>query len=558
MTWGIPDSYGGMTTALLQRSRAFVRLGGVSVDVLTFEAGRDYDEVRARLRKRGELIDGVRLLNLYEWLCEHPLPGGTLRLDRDVFTPLRESPGWPRYAASRLLDHRYADDGTVLQVDHYREDGTLLLSDRRDTRVRGRLGGRSIVLCDERGVPVRSWARIHHLYRAWLDALTARQLSFIIVDSKTSANFMLDYRRPHVITAHVVHNSHLARADEPLGAVRASRRAVFERLEAFDIVAVLSERQRHDVMAARGEHPGLDVIANPRASVPRGPRRRDPRGGIVLASLTARKRVDHAVRVAARSGVRLDVFGDGDRTDAVRAAVPAGAGHRIRFHGHRTDARRRLPRASFLLQTAASEGFPLVLAEAMAAGTLPIAYDVPYGPADLIDDGRNGLLVPSGDEAALAAAVTRLASMPAPRIARMRRAARKTARAYTERAVVDAWARAFDLGARGEPEERGSGLAAHIVDGFRDATGAGVVCLRLVDGAGMLLAVAVGVSSDGFRSLAPRCEARLRPGPRRSRASPRPARTSPTRPACPSHPGPPHPAEPDPGRTARSDAPLPA
>ena len=88
MTWGIPDSYGGMTTALLQRSRAFVRLGGVPVDVLTFDARPDYDDVRARLRERGELIDGVRLLNLYEWLREHPLPGGSLRLDRDVFTPL--------------------------------------------------------------------------------------------------------------------------------------------------------------------------------------------------------------------------------------------------------------------------------------------------------------------------------------------------------------------------------------------------------------------------------------------------------------------------------------
>ena len=53
-----------------------------------------------------------------------------------------------------------------------------------------------------------------------------------------------------------------------------------------------------------------------------------------------------------------------------------------------------------------------MLAEAMAAGTIPIAYDVPYGPADLIDHGRNGLLVPSGDQDALAAAVSRLASLP--------------------------------------------------------------------------------------------------------------------------------------------------
>jgi poly(glycerol-phosphate) alpha-glucosyltransferase len=289
---------------------------------------------------------------------------------------------------------------------------------------------------------VRSWARIHHLYRAWLDALTAKQPSFIIVDSKTSANFMLDYRRRHVITAHVVHSSHLASPVEPLGAIRESRRAVFERLDDFDIVAVLSERQRRDVIALRGDHPGLRVIANPRAPVRRGPSRRDP-DGIVLASLTARKRVDHAVGVAARSGVRLDVFGDGDRADAVRAAIPAHAAHRIRLHGHRPDAREHLPQASFLLQTGSSEGFPLVLAEAMAAGTIPIAYDVPYGPADLIEDGRNGLLVPSGDQDALADAVTRLAALPQFRLARMRRAARRTARASSETAVVDGWARAF-------------------------------------------------------------------------------------------------------------------
>jgi poly(glycerol-phosphate) alpha-glucosyltransferase len=439
VTWGIPDSYGGMTTALLQRSRAFARIGGVEVDVLTFDVRPDYDDVRNRLLDRGELTDGVHLLNLYEWLREHPLPGGTLRLDRDVFTPLAR--GGSR-SGSQSIDSRHADDGTVLQVDHYRSDGTLLLSDRRDTRQRGRLGGRSVVLCDERGEPVRSWARIHHLYRAWLDALTSKQPSFVIVDSKTSANFMLDYRRPHVVTAHVVHNSHLARADEPLGEVRASRRAVFDRLDDFDIVAVLSERQRRDVVALRGEHPGLRVIANPRAAVRAGASRRGSHG-IVLASLTARKRVDHAIGVAARLSIGLEVFGDGDRADAVRAAIPAHAAHRIRLHGHRADAREQLSGASFLLQTGSSEGFPLVLAEAMAAGTIPIAYDVPYGPADLIEHGENGLLVPSGDEDALAAAVTRLLTMPPRRRARMRRAARRTARAYSERAVVAGWAAAF-------------------------------------------------------------------------------------------------------------------
>ena len=41
VTWSIPDDYGGMTAAMLARSSAFSRLGGVPVDVLTFDARPD-------------------------------------------------------------------------------------------------------------------------------------------------------------------------------------------------------------------------------------------------------------------------------------------------------------------------------------------------------------------------------------------------------------------------------------------------------------------------------------------------------------------------------------
>ena len=74
VTWGISDTFGGMTGAFLHRSRAFVRLGGVHVDVLTFDARPDYPDVERRLRDRGQLIDGMGLLNLWDWLRDHPSP----------------------------------------------------------------------------------------------------------------------------------------------------------------------------------------------------------------------------------------------------------------------------------------------------------------------------------------------------------------------------------------------------------------------------------------------------------------------------------------------------
>jgi poly(glycerol-phosphate) alpha-glucosyltransferase len=433
LTWSIPDAYGGMTTAMLRRSRALVRLGGARVDVLTFDPELDAAATAQRLRDAGELIDGMRLLNLYDWFRMVPVrddAGGTLDLERHPFVPL---PGGGRTVV------RTAEDGTILQLDHHRADGTIAVSDRRDVNEPGVVGGRSVVLCDADGNPVRSWGRLWGLYRFWLDELRRREPSFFIVDSKTMAPFALSYRRKRAVMLHLVHASHLSGTD-PLGPLRESRSSVFEQLDGFDSVVLLTERQREDVLA-RGDADlhNLAVIPNSTELTRGGTARPDLGRGIVLASLDARKRVDHAI-AAVRSvpGATLDVFGDGgQRAELERLA----AGAPVTLHGHRPDARRRLASASYLLLTSSSEGFPLVLVEAMAAGCVPIAYDVPYGPSDLIVHGRNGFLVPAGDQDALAEAITTFLGLAPRRVAAMRRAAVRSARRFSDVETTRAWAK---------------------------------------------------------------------------------------------------------------------
>ena len=52
----------------------------------------------------------------------------------------------------------------------------------------------------------------------------------------------------------------------------------------------------------------------------------------------------------------------------------------------------------------------MVLIEAMTAGLPVVAFDCPTGPAELLDGGRCGVLVPLGDSAALADSIRRLVS----------------------------------------------------------------------------------------------------------------------------------------------------
>jgi len=79
----------------------------------------------------------------------------------------------------------------------------------------------------------------------------------------------------------------------------------------------------------------------------------------------------------------------------------------VEFCGYRDDVAGLLHEIDVLAVPSRYEGFGRVIVEAMAAGVPVAAYDE-GGPSEIIEHERTGLLVPPGDAAALAAAVTRL------------------------------------------------------------------------------------------------------------------------------------------------------
>jgi poly(glycerol-phosphate) alpha-glucosyltransferase len=216
----------------------------------------------------------------------------------------------------------------------------------------------------------------------------------------------------------------------------------------FDAVVLLTEGQRRDVIDRIGPRGHAYVIPNS-TDMPevRSPGDRDVLAGAVLARLDGNKRVGHAIKAvklaAQRTGlpVRLDVYGDGP--DRERLARQAARVPGVTLHGHEPDAVDRLEEASFLLLTSRNEGQALTLAEAMARGCVPIAYDVRYGPADLITDKVDGVLVPDVGPDALAGAVEWLVTREQEVLDRMRQAARATARGFSDERVLARWAELF-------------------------------------------------------------------------------------------------------------------
>lgn len=138
--------------------------------------------------------------------------------------------------------------------------------------------------------------------------------------------------------------------------------------------------------------------------------------------------------VAATTEVALRVVGDGP----LRATLTqASSGLDVRFLGAvaREQLAAEYAAASVVVAPsvgAASgdqDGLPVALLEALACGCAVVASDLP-GLRDVVTDGVNGLLVPSGDPTALAAAVARLLT-DAPLRDRLGAAAAATAEEYS-------------------------------------------------------------------------------------------------------------------------------
>lgn len=122
-----------------------------------------------------------------------------------------------------------------------------------------------------------------------------------------------------------------------------------------------------------------------------------------------------ALVLAARPEAELWIVGDGPRqVELERLAGQERFRGQVRLMPARLDVLALLRQAQVMALSSVSEGFPNVVAEAMAAG-LPVVATNVDGLAELVVDGETGLLVPPRDPRALADALAGLLARPAQR-----------------------------------------------------------------------------------------------------------------------------------------------
>lgn len=153
--------------------------------------------------------------------------------------------------------------------------------------------------------------------------------------------------------------------------------------------------------------PELDALLNEHAEWP-WPDNNVPT--LVFAGrLAPEKRPDLLLEAFQRMpdrSTRLLIVGDGPCAAEVHSRVREhGLEARVRLVGHVSNVYPFISRSKALVLCSDFEGFGNVLVEAMACGVQVIATDCPNGPAEILDGGAYGRLVPCGDASALAQAM---------------------------------------------------------------------------------------------------------------------------------------------------------
>jgi glycosyltransferase involved in cell wall biosynthesis len=214
------------------------------------------------------------------------------------------------------------------------------------------------------------------------------------------------------------------------GLRRWTRRAPIRLLYShIDHIIAVSEGVRQDTLAVSGIEPArISVIRNPVVTPrllelarqpPPHPWFSQPHPPIILGAGRLTRQKDFPTLIRAFAALRqsrpcrLIILGDGRQAAELRRlAAELGIAADLALPGFTDNPYSYMAHAQLFVLSSRWEGSPNVLTEAMALGTPVVATDCPSGPAEILQQGRYGPLVPMGDWQGLAAAMERVLAAP--------------------------------------------------------------------------------------------------------------------------------------------------
>ena len=238
---------------------------------------------------------------------------------------------------------------------------------------------------------------MRHKYKQSLsDRINRIQPDIIVCTTSDQIDIITDVkgRIPLVVESHSICNRTIEQGKYAL--LRYFRRFKFlSSLSKVDCVVALSEG---DAEEWRYFHHSVIVIPNMLHPCKVEPSSLTSKRVIWVGRFDYQKRAEVAIDIWKQVAVKfpdwcLDIYGDGEYESEV--TLMASSTQNVFVHKPTSHIFDCYSNSSILMSTSLFEPFGLVIAEAMSCGLPVVAFDCPYGPAAIINEGVNGFLIPS-------------------------------------------------------------------------------------------------------------------------------------------------------------------
>lgn len=480
ITSRLDKDHGGLTASLLNKVRILYDYEGVKSKILTFHAAHDFDQTRAEIMQRYNLEGKVEILNLNEYFRKQCAKVDTIKyqintdhlLTVNVNENIREfyDGGIKKleiiYKNNLIHEVKHFSDNSIcMQKDIIDAEGYLYWSsyyfnNKLSRQVFFKLDNtpittreydatsnkqkiKNVVLLDKEPIRFKSFDEFKEYF---IKQFITDDCTYLVGEARAQDPNIMNIDDDRVRKIFMTHSIHLRPGSD---VIRLGNRTVLNNLNDIDALVLLTNQQKQDIVERFGYRNNYYVIPHS-IKTSEISETKEENKVVLISRLHEEKRLDHAIKafkqvVTVKPEAKLYIYGDGEeRTKLQNLINNLNLQDHVKLMGYTNNVNQILQSATCSLLTSQYEGFALVIQESIANGTPVIAYDIKYGPSDMIDDGVNGFLVNNGDIDGLATSLIQYLEKSPAEQQQFSTAAIAKAQQYSDENFAKAWMNLFE------------------------------------------------------------------------------------------------------------------